>query len=329
MPTLSEIFREKWHKRVVIHIGNTEMSFKKFCYNNGYFTKNSDEATHLFMDGGKLKVPIEEYPKFLKKYHKSIISQEPISLVEKVGKNCEMRFFMDIDKCTNIDDILSISKDVVQSDDFTVYKCNENKGIHIVFNIVVNHTKANEIIDNIIDKLPSSLSKYIDKSVYNTGLRMVGSVKATNGETQHRYYLPLGKQSIEELTLLDVKKSIIRLKTLNSFVKKDNTVQSDRFNMLYKYITKIHPNYGDTKFTTCKTIEDYYCINTNSKFCCNLEADHKSVGIYFVLSPKNELYQKCFCTCRKSTCRKHGFCCEFKSKKVKVPSEIYKSIEST
>ena len=89
------------------------MSFKQFCSKQGFFTKNSDEATHLFMDGGKLNIPLEKYPLFLKSYHKAIVSQEPVSLVEKVGRNCEMRFFLDIDKCVEITEILDVSKSVL------------------------------------------------------------------------------------------------------------------------------------------------------------------------------------------------------------------------
>jgi hypothetical protein len=281
------------------------------------------------MDGGKLNIPLSEYPTFLKRYLKAVISKEEVSLVEKLGKSCEMRFFLDIDKTINIDEILKVASCVLQCNSYVVYKCNENHGIHIVFNFVVTNEQAQNYAKLIQDKVSNEFKKHIDASVYNTGLRMVGSVKYQNGIYQNRYYLPLGIKELEELTIQDLKTSIVRLKTLDTIEKYVAPLNDlSKFSVLHKYVPKINKNYADISFTRCKKIHDYYCINTNSKFCCNLETNHKSCGVYFILSPENELYQKCFCPCRKSNGRKHGYCCDFKSKRVKVPSSVYKSIDS-
>lgn len=303
------------------------MSFKQFCSKQGFFTKNSDEATHLFMDGGKLNIPLEKYPLFLKSYHKAIVSQEPVSLVEKVGRNCEMRFFLDIDKCVEITEILDVSKSVLKCDDYVIYQCTNNKGIHIIFNIIVNYSQAINYAKDIVSKLPKDIGVHVDESVYNTGLRMVGSIKFSSGKVDQRYYLPLGCKNIEDLTLNHLKKSIIRLRRLENYVQ-SKRVNNETLTKVADHIHKIHKNYSDIKLTTCKKIGDYYCINADSKFCCNIEKDHKSCGIYFVLSANNELYQKCFCPCKKLCDRKYGYCCDFKSKKIKIPSNVYKSLSN-
>ena len=76
------------------------MSFKRWCLTK-FAVKEANYATHLFMDCGKIKVPLSEFPEFLKRYY-DVYTYENVCLIEKLGHNCQMRFFLDVDiKHTN------------------------------------------------------------------------------------------------------------------------------------------------------------------------------------------------------------------------------------
>ena len=306
------------------------MSFKNYCYVNNFYTKDVSNTTHLFMDGGKLHVPMKEYPNFLNMYLKSINNGEKISLVEKVGKNCIMRFFLDIDKYINIDNILDKARDITKCNNYFIYKCNKNVGIHIVFNMTVTNEDALCYCSNIKRVVSREESEHIDMSVYNTGLRMIGSVKFQNGHIIDRQYIPLNCNTNEKISLNDLKSSIVRIKANNSYVSTQSSKQiSKDLHILLSYCGKLNKEYLNIEIKDVKKISDHLSISTNSRFCCNLDNFHKSCGIYFVINPKNEMYQKCYCPCQTSKNRKFGYCYQFKSKKINVPKYIVNSISPT
>jgi hypothetical protein len=68
--------------------------------------------------------------------------------------------------------------------------------------------------------------------------------------------------------------------------------------------------------------ERYYIINTSSRYCQNLQREHNSNGIYFVLN-RTGLYQKCFCRCNTTEGRVSGKrCVDYHSPGVRVPNKI-------
>lgn len=310
------------------------MNFKKYCFDNNYYTSKTEQTTHLFMDGGKLHVPSEKYPEFIIKYHDSINKGEKIALVEKLGKNCEMRFFLDIDGYINIDNIIDVSKSILDCDDLSIYECNKKKGIHIVFNKVVNNSEALEYCKSIKEKLNVNEALHIDSSVYNTGLRMIGSVKFKDGKLIDRCYIPLNHENMEyihNIHINDLKKSIVRIRTIDTIpickrCEASEVSDASDLDILKKYIKKIDPVYEHIKLLGGKSLNNHYCVYTNSKYCTNIKKEHNSVGIYFVINPKREIYQKCFCPCQKTDNRINGYCCLFKSKKVQLPKYVYNTI---
>lgn len=303
------------------------MNFKQYCFHNNLYTSNIEKTTHLFMDGGKLSVQSEDYPQFLLKYLESINRGEKISLVEKLGKNCEMRFFLDIDSYINIDNIIDISKKVLKCEDFSVFQCNKRHGIHIIFNKVVTNIEALNFCKTIKQLINNDEADHIDSSVYNTGLRMVGSIKYKDGKPIDRFYLPIHYDTNDVLHMKDLKKSIVRIKTLDFQQEAicNECCESD-FDVLKKYIMKIDSKYEYIKLTHMKMLKDYFVIYTNSRYCTNIKKEHNSVGIYFVINPKRELYQKCFCPCKKLEDRIQGYCCSYKSVKIQIPKYVYSSI---
>lgn len=66
----------------------------------------------------------------------------------------------------------------------------------------------------------------------------------------------------------------------------------------------------------------YYVIRTNSRYCQNIEREHTSNGIYFVLNLTG-LYQKCYCRCNTTEGRLSGLrCMDYHSKGVRVPDRL-------
>ena len=64
-----------------------------------------------------------------------------------------------------------------------------------------------------------------------------------------------------------------------------------------------------------------YLIITNSKYCMNIQRDHRSCGIYFFVTPKG-LYQKCLCPCINLKERINGYCKDYTSKCYEFTPEI-------
>lgn len=303
--------------------------FKRYCNKKGWYTTQNN-ATHLFMDGGKLHIPDNDLPQFINKYIECINKGDIVSLVEKLGAYCEMRFFLDVDKIEgiNCENIIKVSSKIIGMSP-NIYTCTQENGLHIVFNKVVTCEEAIKLCNYIKQKVSCAESNSIDISVYKTGLRMIGSRKF-NSKTQQfieRYYVPLGYKN-EQFTLNMMKQSIVRLKEYKTSVCKSCTT-SGNYTYLQKYMEKINECYKGITITRVNTIGDHYCVNVQSKFCTNINGKHNSHNIYFVIcKQKNEMYQKCFCRCNKTENRLYGLCAEYKSKSVKVSIKDMKRITS-
>lgn len=95
------------------------------------------------------------------------------------------------------------------------------------------------------------------------------------------------------------------------------TLDDNKKKRLMKFIHKTMPAvYADIKVTNIKRInnDDYaaYILYTNSRFCMNINTNHNSNGIYFLID-KNYIYQKCWCKCNTLRGRRFGYCMNYKS----------------
>lgn len=54
-----------------------------------------------------------------------------------------------------------------------------------------------------------------------------------------------------------------------------------------------------------------YVIQTNSKYCENIGRSHSSNHVWFRISDKGRIFQRCYCTCETTRGRKKGFCKDF------------------
>ena len=293
------------------------MLFKTYCAKNGLYTKESSSATHVMMDGRKLEVQPEKYPAFLEQYFKSIKRGEKLSVVEKLGKNCTMRFFLDLDfknESANIEKILEVANDIVKCEP-TILKCTQGCGYHIIYNTVMNMEDAEKTSNMIKQKLDIKSASTVDTSVYRSGLRMIGSSKYSHKTKlmEERWYT-----SIDENITFDVlKSSIVRIKTTKE--KNEDVFCIPCVHTHYhKAMVKIHSEYKKAKILGVKQFNETICIRTDSNFCTNIGTYHKSCHVYFVIN-KGNMSQKCFCSCKNSKGRRYSYCDSYISKSVRVP----------
>ena len=284
------------------------MSFKSWCLRE-FPTHEAENATHLFMDKGKINVPSERYPEFLKKYYE-YMNIESICLIEKLGKRYLMRFFLDVDlKQSDIDFAYVLTNIYETANNIVgiigdIYECSEKRGYHIIFNKVVTCDEAKLTVDKIIRKLDIQLQQFIDVSVYNTGLRMVGSCKFSNKGLEKRRYIPMHN----ECTFDVFKKSIVQIQKVAMIDNTTSIKMTESKSLLDEYLTK---TFGRTmNVISVKKLGHYISCTTNSKYCDNIQDYHKNAHVYYVFDTKKRVcYQKCFCACIKpnlfTTCRNY------------------------
>jgi hypothetical protein len=304
------------------------MKFKNYCKQNGLFTKDASIATHLFMDGGMLSVDTQKLPEFLNTYVNCLVNGEVITLVEKLGKNCTMRFFMDIDKTDEIDDIITAGTKVIGMFP-SVYQCTQRKGYHLIFNKEVTNKDAIEFGTKIKDELKTSRKNVVDLSVYNTGLRMIGSHKYCNvkHEYEHRSYMPMNDTS--PITLDILKPSIVRIRPVIPNKEKNNSGPNERsHSTLNKYFKKLNNAFDNINVRNIQKLDNNtYCVSVESKFCININKEHTKNHVYFVIH-KGQMYQKCHSNNMKTAGRLYNYCHCFKSMPVKLSQTDYNNIIS-
>jgi len=309
--------------------------FKQWCLNR-FLTNEASNATHLFMDGGKIHVPQDKFPMFLKKYYHAVTSNEQISCIEKLGKNCVMRYFLDIDfKNYNMSheeklyalDVILISMQTFIDTIPNIYICSQKEGVHVVYNKACDYKTCIEITTNLL-KICKTSALYVDNSVYNTGLRMVGSFKYSNRNLEKRSYLPYD----DILSYDQLKHSIVRIKSVEctSITPSKNSKSfDDTYKKLNEFINK-HFNNEHELYTVVSLKQLGECVScvTSNKYCFNVKRQHKNANVYFVFNLKQKTcYQKCFCRCM-SNMPFDTQCRNYKSYSVKIPYLIGSFITS-
>lgn len=165
------------------------------------------DRTHLCMEVGKrklmfLNVPDNLYNEFLERYNNS--DDEPKFIVELFGKTFKMAFDIDFidDNEMNENVLMMLVKTInkyVESDVYVTGAVSEHNGklksgYHIKCpDKIVNKEEALSIRSNVIKELSELFPEYdwniiIDFVIYNNGLRMFGSRKATKGNDMGKVY---------------------------------------------------------------------------------------------------------------------------------------------
>jgi P4 family phage/plasmid primase-like protien len=135
----------------------------------------TDKSTHTFINGGKLYVPKEQLQSLY-----SILSENKINppLTERVNAyDDEFKFFIDIDdEKADLDKVIDITLMTIdklfilteEQKRYTVWKNSNKNKYHIIFQFKTNKNDAL----NLIELATGDIDVDLDKSVYNTGLRL-------------------------------------------------------------------------------------------------------------------------------------------------------------
>jgi hypothetical protein len=108
------------------------------------------------------------------------------------------------------------------------------------------------------------------------------------------------------------------LDTVKKKIKLLEGISDLEFYNIKKHIEKVLPVYKNSTIFSIKRYPDtglgYNCILIclDSKYCLNLDREHKSCGVYLYAS-KNGICQKCLCPCENLSGRKHGLCSKYTS----------------
>lgn len=283
--------------------------------------ETTDISNFCTFVGKKYFIPNNELQTFRVLYSEAVNNGEYLYMVERVRYPC--KFYIDVDKkdCNDVDlfDVMIKILKYYEKYEALVCVCTEKKGIHIIF--------QNLIVDNInhaIQQIPIELNQYIDQSVYNTGLRMIGSRKPnedrvylprfkTNGETVLKHYL---KYKITK-RLLD--RSVINLDNTEivQLPKTISNIQCYNYSDL-DWLYDLFPEHKGIQIKKLYKYKDNIYIQTNSKRCLNLHKQfHTSNHIYFVVyknkKKQDVISQTCFCKSDTTEGRIYGSCKNFYS----------------
>ena len=181
-------------------------------------------------------------------------------------------------------------------------------------------------------KMASTLKKIIDNKkygIFETSIRMPEEKECKividqskypglneHVQTKKSHSLGLGGGVLNGKVIDSIHKKLIQpsepiYKSVQNFIVKefDGLYKKEDINELYK----------------CQQ-GSYYIVGTKSKYCMNIEKEHKNNRIYFYIDKQN-VYQKCLCTCITLDGRKHGMCKDYKSSghklSLSVKSKLY------
>ena len=278
-------------------------------------TSEVSESTHLSLIGGKYNIPYYDFDMFYDLYVKELNKNKPMFLVERVRYPCYL--FIDLD---NIDEL--IINDVYDTVNIQLSTRNaelSKTGVHIIYkNIIVNN------YEEAVVEASKLFAEGLDTSVYKSGLRMLGSSKNRNVS---RVYKPFNKQedllNVEDMynnSLLIHNKSL-KLPCQKAKITKQLAYSSDT-NTSGLDFSRIHPRYKNVNITNVFKRRSDIILQTMERFCTNVQREHKSNHIYFVVTKDKKMYQRCYCTCDNTQCK------NFNGELKPVPIKMYYTLQN-
>jgi P4 family phage/plasmid primase-like protien len=232
------------------------MSFNNFL--SKYKNDTEKTQTHLSFVNGKYNIPIDEIPKINKIYFQAIQANEHIYLMEKIT-NTNFPFFLDIDLPKDTSVIITISdikiiiklfNDLLQNHvidnngDFVVSRRKVSRDVykyHINFpELPVNYEIASILANLLINVLPDNLKSTIDKSVYRTALRMLGSRKNKDDTNVYRVF-DIETSEYLDLTFDLFTKTLLKNKVYNNVISLKNNIPENCTNISSK-VTVVSDN---------------------------------------------------------------------------------------
>jgi hypothetical protein len=284
-----------------------------------YACNKASDATHLSLIGGKFNIPNVDL--FFRTYAKSYQTLGA-HLVERVSY--PSKWYVDLDHLPP-DYVDHTLKDLLvdHREDCIVCVPSERDAVHIIFhNVVVDSP------DEAVQKTARLFSDF-DRSVYRSGLRMIGSKKKANVAREYYpyFYIREGRLThpptartitYEDLVLASIHTQLpkIRVPSRTSICGTTAATTTTLFDFGF-----IHPNYKHVGVSQIKPIKSGFKVLVKSRYCMNIDREHTSNHVFFVVrnNAPMEVHAECFndCACR-----------GYKSKPYRIPVVLYYNIKN-
>ena len=272
----------------------------------------SGPATHVLMDGGILSVPTEDTQEFYQSCVDLINFGSKLYVVEQ--KTDHFKFFVDLDykaqeklKDEDLIQFCSIIAEEVDGGQCLIARAfprpvkeGINSGVHIHWpDLIVTRTQAM----NLRTKIILGLSRYhefdwdkvVDASVYGgSGLRMLWSHKKPSGDP----YLPWRGTAPDGTFTREFSKEpsaeIMALFAVRTSEEARPQEVLEHIEPLEEYIQQYMVGQRRARVKKVQRHEhDGWFVQTDSKFCERIRAEHKSNHVWFSVWD-GRIHQRCF-----------------------------------
>jgi hypothetical protein len=259
------------------------------------------------MDGGSLNVPPEEMEEFFREYIQTIQSGTKLYVVEQ--KTTRFKFFIDFDYkdpeklsdeditrfCSIIHEATgSSSRCLIARTKPRPVKEGIKTGVHIHWpDLIVDRTRALNIRTNVLLALGEGpWATIIDPAVYGgSGLRMLWSHKKPSGDP----YIPWKILSGHEFSK-EPNAEILKLFSVRVEGPVSDKIMTDAvdINGLEEFVQRYLKGQRRTRVKRVQRHEhDGWYVQSDSKFCENINREHKSNHIWFSIR-SGRVSQRCF-----------------------------------
>lgn len=356
---------------------------KSWLLERGYLSPNEHvkRYTHLSMDGGKLYIPRHDIFNFLQKYVEGIEKGERYFLCESPIFNGDTlrKFYCDFDFKCEKEVTLKTFKRIVEKCSNTIYEyfgintkisiaSTETKeleeegliksGYHIICpDLILTEDMSIELCRKINDRLKNEIKGYdwdtiLDKNVYKSSLRMIGSLKVVRDKQtkrklvenrSYKYIMEIPSSEEEDqnqcidlyscmlktcIQNIDNSALVHPIKELGEYKKPSEiTDLVQRQDVITKevqeYINKFIPEQWHGDLLKVNKEKSHYFVHTKNRYCANIKGEHNSNGIYFQIYATGFI-QRCYCRCKTLEGRSDGLCENFKSKRYKLSLRLFK-----
>lgn len=270
-------------------------------------------TTHLSLTGGKYEV--KDVSGFHDMYARHYAQHPGVHLVEKV--RYPSKWYLDVD---HVDDKrINAVVGILLAHGEPCVVCvppNSMDGIHVIFTNVRVDSKQDACARS--ETLLRNTSIVFDKSVYSSGLRMIGSKKGKGNAP--RVYMPfyrvLKRYTGERLCPRTITPSLLSECSIHHPHAADplrsvptpvvcTTIRHLSMGTNMIDLSFIHPMYARIEPTSIKRwgTHNRSYIFTNQRFCMHLNKEHKSAGVCFEIVDNPVITGKpktirCRCTCK-------------------------------
>ena len=263
----------------------------------------ASDATHLSLVGGKFK--IDKVDLFLRMYSKNYKTLGA-HLVEKVSYPSKWYIDLDHQPPGFEEKLINTLVEKTHENCIVCVPWFERDAAHIIFHdIVVNSP------EEAIEKTSKLFNDDFDKSVYRTGLRMIGSKKKANVGREYYPYAyirnghvvlnPEPQLTYDDLLLATIHTTNLKstTKTTKALVAVPRSVNTTGQGQTETDFGFIHPNYKNVSVSQLKAGKGYMTLLVKSRFCMNVDREHTSNHVYFKIriTPPMTVQVKCFNEC--------------------------------